>query len=83
MMSYLIGEDVGLSTSQGCPVYYAVNYRNMVALNLLLKASDVKECVGGRVEEGGDRGGRRWGSEEMGEGGDGEVRRWGSEEMGE
>ena len=45
MMSYLIGEDVGLSTSQGCPVYYAVNYRNMVALNLLLKASDVKDSM--------------------------------------
>lgn len=47
VIEYLVGER-GLNASQGCPVYYAVNFRNMIALNLLLKASDVKRCV--RVE---------------------------------
>ena len=74
VMAYLMGER-GLSASQGCPVYYAINYRNMVALDLLLKASDVKRCgvLCHCSATGGWRGGAR--------GWEGGVRGW-SEGMG-
>lgn len=43
VIAYLIGR--GLNASQGCPIYYAVSYRNMVALEQLLKTSDRKSSL--------------------------------------
>ena len=42
VISYLI-EAAHINASQGCPVYYAMHYRNMPALEILLKVVDTQK----------------------------------------
>ncbi len=44
VVQYLL-ENAQLNSSQGCPVYFAVHYRNCRALEILLSSSDVNRCL--------------------------------------